>query len=67
MGQIDIDLKKKRHPHEFLRTIRTCTYSLLSFRLRVLNAIADYNLIVVVRIQKSDKDAYHDAARYLRL
>ena len=66
-GEIGLGSRKEAHQHGFLLAIRASTYSLLSFRLRVLNALADYKLIVVMTLQKPVKDAHHDAARYLQL
>ena len=66
-GEIDLDRRRKIYRHGFLQTISTCTYSLLTCNLQILRAIADYNLMVVVRLREPVKDAHHDAARYLQL
>ena len=66
-GEIDLDRRRKMYRHGFLQTIRACTYSLLTCNLQILHAIADYKLMVVVRLREPVKDTYHDAARYLQL
>ena len=49
------------------RTIRTCTYSLLTGKLQILHAIADHKMMVVARLQNPVKEAHHDVVWYLQL